>query len=159
MAFPQRTKPLPNKLDLEETEKAYLAGLIDGEGTICVNVRRPGPERRTSRPQFVLQIAIGMCDRNLIETLYRRVGIGTFHKGTLQNPKHRTIWFWRLLAEDGDLFLRTITPYLILKRRQAELFMEMVALRRKSTNSYAHEVERQVTITEELRVLNKRGAA
>jgi hypothetical protein len=74
------------------------------------------------------------------------------------NPKHKSIFFWQVSAAKAGEFLETIYPYLILKRRQAD-----VALRLRDTNTRqglrltAETLAKRDALKEELRALNQRG--
>lgn len=139
-----------------DTELAYIAGIIDGEGTISVGIRNPNPKMRELRPQLVLQVAVVMTDESIISWLKQVTGIGNLYKQIKTNPKHKNIFHWRPSIKDSAKLLIQILPYLIVKKRQAELFIELVSIRSISTRNTVNR-ERQFEIVSEIQKLNKRG--
>lgn len=108
-----------------ETEKAYIAGLLDGEGTISFK------EKWVSN----FRVSIANTDVPLLEWVQSVVGFGrisTFKphtmKYTLDNgkvreyhcrPVSRIDWVGR----GAELFLSEIVGYLVLKRQKAIMFL------------------------------------
>jgi hypothetical protein len=99
-----------------EVDLAYAAGIIDGEGSICVARRI----NKRVRPSYETRVEVGMADEEVILWLYTRFG------GTLQRPFHyrkakwRTCFRWICRGRDSAIFLRKILPHLKLKRIRAE---------------------------------------
>ena len=111
---------------MTRTERAYLAGLIDGEGCISMfwNNSNDGLNGST-----MARVHICMCDEPLIEWIKERVGSGTIYvrphepeKGW--RPISTIVWTGRSAVP----MLRQVLPYLRLKKRQARIFLAWVAL-------------------------------
>lgn len=103
--------------ELTVEERAYLAGLIDGEGSIYCGAI--GTHRnKTCYPC----IAIGMTDRDVIEWISSRWGCKVSYvlKRT-KNPNWLDQHFVRLSGKRAQLLCLVLLPYLRVKRRQAEL--------------------------------------
>jgi hypothetical protein len=66
-----------------ETELAYLAGIIDGEG--CFTLHR---EKNSHR--FASQLQIGNTDLRLLEWVKTRFG-GSVNFERRNNPRHKTV--------------------------------------------------------------------
>ena len=100
---------------------AYLAGIIDGEGTIRVN--------RTTHRHYVGQdyqydaaISVGMTNRNVIEILSKYLGAKMYIERVPENRKQIYRWVVsgnRIIPK----ILKKILPYLIVKKKQAELVL------------------------------------
>lgn len=89
---------------------AYLAGLLDGDGTIQVT------------PAGHLRIRIGMTDRRTITWLYETFG-GTIQ--TSRTPKGRPFYYWVIGQGYGAVYLLLLTiPFLITKRKRAVIALE-----------------------------------
>jgi hypothetical protein len=108
---------LPNKNWLRETtltlptdqfELGYLAGIIDGEGSIM----HPG------RTEY-WQIKVNMTDEPVIRWLASMGGIFSVRPPDKPGRKEQYAW---VLARQADvrLFLTTMTPLLRVKRAKAE---------------------------------------
>jgi len=98
--------------NLSEVERAYIAGIIDGEG--CIG-RHSGPKNRAWR------ISISNTCRHLIDWLIQRMPHATIREITYTNSRYKTRWD---VLISGDLpvyfLLRAVLPYLIVKRSRAE---------------------------------------
>ena len=83
---------------LSELDRAYIAGLIDGEG--CIRIGRVGPERITFYPS----ISIGMTNREVIEWLQDRIHSGSIKLNNptacRRNPKWKPQHLIRLNGHD-----------------------------------------------------------
>ena len=104
---------------LLETEKAYIAGLFDGEG--CVSIikdDRTGQGNHKS-PSYSLILIISNNNKEVLEWLNKKTGIGNLAK-----RKNQRLYDWKLSRKGTEIFLNKIYPYLIIKREQAELAIE-----------------------------------
>jgi len=105
---------------LRDTDIAYLAGLFDGEGTITVTLHK---DRRTKKG-YNLATTVSICNtcREVIELFDRLIKgkvVTVPPKGncrTIYRVEYRNKW-------DIIKFLKTLLPYLWLKRREAELMI------------------------------------
>jgi len=120
MAIPSNTNPV---------RLAYLAGLLDGEGCITIKRSRPNPRpelyRRTET--YVFSLCIEMSDPRPINLFCDTFGL-TMHHNTsrhLRNPeRHRCLYVAQIGREYGYSILKTLLPYLVSKREEAELAIE-----------------------------------
>ncbi len=138
---------------MQETEKAYVAGFFDGEGCIYIG-------RIKSRNTYTItgRIIIGGTDKSIIDYVYNIIQNG--RKNDTQHnrkPNWKKMFRIELSQLQGVKLLQDILPYLNLKKRQAELFIKLANLKRKSTRAGQYEIKRQEQIMEENRKLNKRG--
>lgn len=110
------TMPIPWQQSVRETDLAYLAGLIDGEGTIGIERRSGGPTYKNLR--YTLIVAVQMSDRPAIDhiaTLFQRSVMVKKPSDNMRKTAYRVTWQSRLAME----LLEPLVPYLILKRPQA----------------------------------------
>jgi hypothetical protein len=146
------------------TERAaYLAGAIDGEGWIGLQRIAPNAERGIKSPRFKFGLTIANTNRPWLETIQSWVG-GTIYEMRGKANKRRC-HFIRFSATEVKAILGMVMPYLLIKRRQAELliqFFPLAAVRRMG-NGYPASgadpgiVSQQEAIYRELRRLNQRG--
>lgn len=103
--------------DLSETDKAYLAGLIDGEGCLIMD----GASDRMIRPKLQLI----MTDQTLVEWVGHVWGtpVRRFAKHRAQ-PHHKDQFRTTLTGMRAVDAIRVIYPYMRLKQRQADIFVE-----------------------------------
>lgn len=126
----------------------YIAGIIDGEGTIRIHKAKP-------------YLKIGMVERIIPELLKESFG------GSLQEecvPERRSIWRWQVSGRMSVYkILEEIVPYLIVKREQAISVMEFckdwhTPFSRQQGLS-EQELQRREDAYQKLRKLNAVGAA
>ena len=107
-------------------KKAYIAGFLDGDGSIYVRAK-PNPDHR-----FGFQIAPYVVlfqsakDREHFEKLCALIGYGKIRErsdGILEYVINR--------IDDLKEFLFCIRPYVILKRRQVELMLKILEAKEK----------------------------
>lgn len=100
---------------MTELEKAYIAGIIDGEGTVTLSKSKHG-----KRPFVTYQIIVrvGSIDKELLLFLRRSTGKGTIRlsKKTITG---KDFFEWNILTKQAVGFLDEILPYLRMKRMHA----------------------------------------
>ena len=105
---------MPNKMS--NTEKAYLAGLIDGEGSIMLQIRK-GKVISTI-------LSITNTDMDMLNWVKNTTGVGNINKQYDETEKRSASWFWRANGGAGEDILKQIFPFLITKKVQANLAIE-----------------------------------
>src|SRR6266567_5810924 len=105
-----------------DTDYAWAAGIIDGEGAICMTRCLPGINRRKTL-SFQVRISVRMTHPPTIKRLHRLFG-GTFKISKSRYPlRHKAAYEWYA----GDLLTVTVInlvlPYLLTKLAQAKLVL------------------------------------
>lgn len=114
----------------DERDKAWLAALVDGEGTISIrryDSHSNGSDAKRCQDGFVPFISIGNNDRELLDRVVAITGFGSV--GVKDRPKidgrgiksRRTYFGWRLDGNKAIEVIAAIYPYLVVKRKQAIL--------------------------------------
>ena len=107
------------------TERAYVAGIIDGEG--WVEFRR-GNRRRNTRPgkpvykTLIIRMEVPQVDGRLIDYLMKTTAEG--NRDIKKYPNHPTYQDqhrWRLSHHGVYRVLKQVYNYLIVKREKAKL--------------------------------------
>lgn len=143
---------------MNDTEAAWLAGFLDGEGSLMV--------LRTVRRKYVSYVpAISATSTTpaLVQTVYRLCG-GKVSKPFQPKGNSKTAQVWMLTGKRVGPVLRKVSPYLVAKRQQAELLIVL----REDISDRAHPgVSRFVTDPEKhrrreeiwlkVKALNRRG--
>ncbi len=106
------------------TQAAYLAGLLDGEGSIVLFVNTPpsAPNGRT-----LARMAIAMCDKAPIVWAHKVTNCGTlssWQSSARWKVIHKVTWH----GKDAVHVLSFIGKYLKVKQRQAALLRRWVTL-------------------------------
>jgi hypothetical protein len=152
----QPLKQLP--ITLPETDRAYAAGLIDGEG--CIRLTQRGAQGGTvfRTGQCTLMVEVSNTDKGMTTWLHERFGGSVSYKPDNPEENRKQQWHWRCAANKALYCLDVIWPYTRTKRQQVKLgrrFQRYVQYigRAKSPKSEAL----QKRFYEEFRALNKRG--
>lgn len=136
-----------------EPERAYLAGIIDGEGCIsaCQSTGRG----------FTLYVDVTNTDRRLIDWVAARWPGSTY---TTDRSRRGQKDVHRWMAQNAirvALVLEAALPYLVIKREQAEIALTLAGMRRNPGRAgyTAGERARMRELYDRLRDLNRRGPA
>lgn len=124
----------------------YIAGILDGEGALCLG-KRSGERAHHSR-QF--RIVVGNTSKALPEWLLATLG-GNMRLASPGTPREKPVWNWELWAIEGSRLLKVVLPYLVIKRRHAEV---VLAYREAGR---AGDVEAMAALADEMDRLNRRG--
>lgn len=105
---------------LSEPQRAYLAGIIDGEGSISL-VRS---NARASARYIYPYVRVTNTDALLLEWLARLVGYGSRHY-TDEHPRRKVVHHVGWACNEAVAVLRLALPYLVIKRGRAELALHI----------------------------------
>lgn len=118
---------IPLRKKLSDVECAYLAGLFDGEGTIGYYDYRNRHEST---------VMITNTDPRVMNWLLEKIGYGTVStiRNTYNRRKH-VVHHWRISNKPRVTdFLEAIQPYLIIKKDQADLLLNLWRLESTGKN-------------------------
>jgi hypothetical protein len=105
-----------------ETTLAYIAGIIDGEGTIRIHKMKPYKKNKQKNFSYAAGIGVGMVEKRVPSMLHDIFG-GSLLKECV--PGKRPIWRWQVSGRLSVYkILEEIAPYLILKQEHAYAVME-----------------------------------
>lgn len=105
---------------------AYLAGLIDGEGSFVIqktSVEKIAKSSRSKTPKYLAYFCIGMVDREPLDLIRETIGAGKVYEERV--PNRRSIWRIRFAGRLVLIpFIKALLPYLIVKKKQAETVLD-----------------------------------
>ena len=148
---------------LTETDYAYLAGIIDGEGTVTI---RRLTERKRERiyVSYGPAITVSNTDLIMLKSLRNRFGGNIVRANPPRNKRWSQGYLLCFRREEMLVLLPKTIPYMTRKRRKAELLLEYMTTRTKSVATGAGGrfvsvplTERQREIIAKIRKKNKRG--
>ena len=104
-----------------ETDIAWLAGIIDGEG--CLQFDKSTTPRKPSRPMYSARMNIAMCDEVAIQKAAEIIGATPKRTKVLSTRglSRWEVWVWGARL---DSILCELLPHLTTKRPQALLLLE-----------------------------------
>ena len=112
--------------NLSQTQKAYLAGFLDGDGSIYVRAK-PNP---TYRYGFLIAPYIVLFqsqkDKDNFSKVCALIGLGH-----LRERKDGILEYIVSKKDSIDEFLQIVKPYSILKREQVELMSKILKAKHK----------------------------
>ena len=98
-----------------EVDLAYIAGLIDGEGSIqykqYMRKRKHNPK---AYPTWSIRIEIAMTDRSVLVWLNEILGVGTVNPRKVK-PGKKKQWRWRCSHRQAYFVAKLIWPFVHIK--------------------------------------------
>lgn len=121
---------------LKELRAAYAAGIIDGEGCITASFRPEYGEYGQVR------VCVGNTDEAMIKWLQQHFG------GSVYNyPTTKKMFQWHIFCKNAEKFLRIVLPYLITKKEEALIALELrkviVERKNKTKNGRGHKISEE----------------
>ena len=139
-----------------ETDKAYIAGIVDGEG--CVTIYRRKCKGTRTGLFYTSGIVVVNTHKGVIDFCHQKTGLGTVCVEK-KKTRNRPAWRLSLQAKQALELLEVIEPYLIVKKSQAEVLRRFVAAKTKRNWLSDEEWQRREDLYLEMRKLNERKAA
>ena len=133
---------------MKKVDYAYIAGLFDGEG--CIFIGKFWHKRDNYR-QYVLRVKVALREKWIPEWLFFAFNCGRLNNIKQTKTSGATIWCWTVEGNNAVEFLKTILPYLKLKRTQADLAIQFQNNRIKGK----HTTDGQKAVMEANRILMK----
>lgn len=135
---------------MEEVVKAYLAGIVDGEGSVTLMKHH---KNETPIPY----VSVTNNNAELIRWIKSIVG-GTVCTRKARLPQHNTTYVWSVRHDRAIRFLNEIKVYLIVKRQQADLITSSYKNVTSRSGRYTPEMlARKYELVAEIRKLNQRS--
>jgi hypothetical protein len=119
---------------LSPTDAAYLAGLFDGEGcfTAFITRRKIRYTNRYNGHKYdgeswstIYYIQVLITEEEPIRWLKEVTGLGYVFKRNRQKEGYQDLWGWRVNSTPACEVVQQILPYLKIKHRHAEIFLEL----------------------------------
>jgi hypothetical protein len=137
----------------------YLAGILDGEGTITIcrseyMNEKMGKYRHGQRyltVGFHVKVQVKNTDMRLMRWLKKRFGGEIYPDKSIRPAHHKDIFVWHHAAESKQEFLLAVLPYLIIKREQAIVALDFLRL------GSSRNPEKRQEFYEKIVALNQRG--
>ena len=141
---------------LTETEKAYIAGLLDGEG--CIGIQKKKSQHTKYPFDFQVRVIITNSYFPTICWLKEKTGIGCayeYNKSFKEN--WNSVHRWQVVANQATEFLEMIYPYIQIKKEIANLILMMPKGRKQGKIRTIKEYQIQENIFSQAKAKNKRG--
>lgn len=96
---------------MSDADYPYMAGIIDGEGTITLTRNNKADVFR--RPV----VSVPNTDRGLVEWMHGKFG-GKFIVRSIRNSEHKRCFVWRVECERALHVLEAVAPYLRVRTKR-----------------------------------------
>ncbi len=122
---------------LSQAEAAYLAGVVDGEGTITLTHIHKGANRQ-------LSVSITNTERQLLDWVRQVIGAGRITTKRRYSERHMPSFTYGITNTQALELLRQIAPYLRThKRLRAELVLDRYKALTPRNGKYSPELLEQ----------------
>jgi len=104
---------------IPDTDKAYIAGLFDGEG--CVSYKQYMRKRKHNKkpyPTWQIRLEITMTDKSLLLWLHEVLNVGTVNVKRYHTPYAvgwKKQWRWRCCHRDAYFVCKLLWPFAHIK--------------------------------------------
>lgn len=153
----------PQAMEARKLDLAWLAGFIDGEGSIGI-YREFDKRKGENYHVYRGALSIVNTNRDSLERCQEIIGAGRIvphrsHKA--QRPTHKLAYHWALRKQEllWDILLE-LTPYLVIKKMQALLVADYCDSRMATPPTrgwYRPYTEEQLENYQLTKIFNKRG--
>ena len=107
---------------MKKTDLAYIAGIIDGEGSI---IAQRSTSKKGQLKRYNIIVVVNMTDTSAIELIRALFG-GRFYKYLPRRSERKAITRWQVSGQEAEVILRAIKPYLLVKRAKAEVALRLL---------------------------------
>lgn len=109
------------------TDAAYIAGIIDGEGSI--NISRHRNRKYTGARggrlwAYQLGVAVEMYDKGPVRFIFEQTKLGQLKLAKKRKKCKLPMWRWTVSGPQAQEVLEEIRPFLLAKGEQADLAIE-----------------------------------
>lgn len=112
-----------NPWNLGATRYAYLAGIVDGEGSISI-VNSGNKFDSFGNKYKKTTLTVSMVDKGPVELFYKTYGGFFYERDRSDQINRQNIFSWIIQGKALDKLLYKIKPFLMIKTRQAEIILE-----------------------------------
>lgn len=141
---------------MNDTDLAYIAGFVDGEGYIGIT-----KASRTNEPYgfttYCLKVIVTNTNNEILILLKDNFN-GNIYPVTVHEI-HKPIYKWFVNAGQALQFIKSIYPYLRIKKPQADIaieYSENITFR-PSFRTSKSELELRESYYQKMKILNQRG--
>ena len=117
--------------NVNEIDKAYVAGLFDGEGSVLI--KQYWEKKRKDKPKaykvWRINMEISMTDESVIRWVHEVLGVGTVririkNKSPSSKPHWKKQWRWRCGHRDALYVAKLLWPHAQTKLHKMEQIID-----------------------------------
>lgn len=139
-------------MNITEIERGYLAGFIDGEGSLLINKREHiNTYKNTRYLSYSIYIDIGNTNKEVLEWIRSLLGITSKIYENKCKGNRKLAYRLRISYRQAKPLIEILFDNLIIKKKQAEVFLKWPP---NKMRGFGEEKEK---LFQEMKILNKRG--
>lgn len=115
---------------MKEIDKAYIAGLVDGEGYIGIKKSKAYECQKRKTPGYHARIQIRMVDEPAIKFIAETLG-GWYYKEKPSVAQGRPLYCYQASDKSAEYILRTLLPYFRVKKKSTNAVLALRDLQAK----------------------------
>ena len=146
-------------LDLADVDINWLAAAIDFEGSLCLFKDKHSHCCRGF--SWVPKLQIGNVNKEILNHCKGITKSGAISGGGIYKNHWRPVWYWQVCSNGLRELLPLVLPFLIVKKRHAELLIEALDLLKEHWgNQYHTKLPNDLRLQEievEIKSLNMKG--
>ena len=136
-------------------ERAWLAGIIDGEGYI--GIRRGNSNPKAKSPSYELLVTVYNTGKPLVDHCLEITGLGSMWCRDKGAP-NKLAYEWTVFSKNALEILDEIYPYLILKQEQVNVARQLQDTMQQGRRGLSPEiVEEKENLWLTMKELNHKG--
>jgi hypothetical protein len=135
---------------MKDTDLAWAAGCVDGEGCISIRQVRAANSREL---QFAMYLAVGNTDPRMPLRLRELFGGNVVNKTRQQ--KRRPVFEWRVFSSKAGRIIAQLRPYLVIKGEQADIALAFAATLKATRGRQAEVRAERVLMKERISILKR----
>lgn len=124
----------------EQEVLAYIAGIVDGEGSIIITKAQRKENRAGCR--FIPMLVITNTHKGVLDFIVEKTGYGKVqprNEKTMERfgwKSNKLAWRWDVKHQQVGEVVKKLLPYLIIKKHQAENLLEFLNLFEEIPSNY-----------------------
>jgi hypothetical protein len=134
-------------MKLNKMQRAYIAGILDGEGYIFFRRRKSDP----GVFKWYCGIQLNISNREIIDTFIKWIGGKNPHWNMGSKPGQLERHRWEIGGVGATNLIKQLLPYLIIKKPHAILFLEF----RKTFKGKLKNKDKEETQAKRLNILRR----
>ena len=113
---------------MKNTDLAWLAGILDGEGCFYINRQRPHERNDLQTDSFRLFIKVTMGHLPTIERIQSIVKLGTIQNHAARSKTVNASYSWLVSAREAGRVITLVKPYLLTKLSEVTIAETFLAI-------------------------------
>lgn len=118
---------------------SYLAGIIDGEGSISIEIQSQSIRHNRKCDYYSLRLIVTNTSLTLLNWIVFNFG-GTLRKRKLYASNHKQCYTWSLCSHNAANLLKACEIYMIIKKPHVAVFYEFSTTMTKANSRLSDEL-------------------